>query len=71
MLKKASLGLVVVKEVHRVITYDKKSCLKPYTDMKTEVNKKERNDFEKKIFWSLWAIQFSEKLWKMFENIGI
>ena len=50
VLKKASLGLVVVKEVHRVITYDKKSCLKPYTDMKTEVNKKERNDFEKKIF---------------------
>ena len=50
MLKKASLGLVVVKEVHRVITYDKKPCLKPYIDMKTEVNKKERNDFEKKIF---------------------
>ena len=59
----------MVKEVLRVIKYNKKSSLKPYIDMNTEMNKKEKDDFEKKK--SLRRIQFSEKLWKMFENIGI
>ena len=37
--------------------------------MNTEINKKEKDDFEKKK--SLRRIQFSEKLWNMFENIVI
>ena len=38
----------MVKEVLRVIKYNKKSSLKPYIDMNTEMNKKEKDDFEKK-----------------------
>ena len=37
--------------------------------MNTEMNKKEKDDFEKKK--NLRRIQFSEKLWNMFENIVI
>ena len=59
----------MVKEVLRVIKYNRKSSLKPYINMNTEMNKKEKDDFEKKK--SLRRIQFSEKLWKMFENIVI
>ena len=34
------------EKVHRVIKFNQKDCLKPYTDMNTELGKKVKNDFE-------------------------
>ena len=38
---------LVLKKVHTVIKFNKKSCLKPNIDMSKELRKKPRNDFEK------------------------
>ena len=34
------------EKVHRAIKFNQKDCLKPYTDMNTELGKKVKNDFE-------------------------
>ena len=34
------------EKVHRAIKFKQKDCLKPYTDMNTELGKKVNNDFE-------------------------
>ena len=38
---------LVLKKVHTVIKFNKKSWLKPNIDMSKELRKKPRNDFEK------------------------
>ena len=39
-----------LKKIHRVIEFNKKEWLKPYTDMNTELKKVAKNDFEKYLF---------------------
>ena len=39
-----------LKKIHRVIEFNKKECLKPYTDMNTELRKAAKNNFEKDLF---------------------
>ena len=58
------------KKVLRVIELSQKVWLKPYMDMKTELGKIEKNDFQKH-FLSWRTMQFLEKPWKMGENIEI
>ena len=36
--------------MHRVINFNKKPWLKPYNDIKTELGKTAKNDFEKDFF---------------------
>ena len=38
------------KKVHRIIEFNQQAWLKPYIDMKTELRKVARNDFEKDFF---------------------
>ena len=46
-LKQALNHGLILKKVHRVIQFNQKAWLKPYIDMKTELRKKAKNDFEK------------------------
>ena len=39
-----------LKEVHRIIKCQQKSCLKPYIDMNTQVRKETKSKFEKDFF---------------------
>ena len=39
-----------MKKVHIVISFIQNAWLKPYVDMKTNLRKKEKNDFEKDFF---------------------
>ena len=39
-----------MKKVHRVTSFNKKSCLKPYVDMNIKLSKKAQNYFEKDFF---------------------
>ena len=39
-----------LKKIHRVIEFNQKECLKPYTDMNTELKKAGKNDFEQDFF---------------------
>ena len=49
-LKKALNHGLVLKKVHRVIKSNQNAWLKPYIDMKTDLIKKAKNDFEKHFF---------------------
>ena len=49
MLYTLNHGLVL-KKVHRGIKFNQNASLKPYIDMKTDVRKKAKNDFEKYFF---------------------
>ena len=49
-LKQALNHGLVLKKVHRVITFNQKSGLKPYIDMKANLGKIAKNDFEKPKF---------------------
>ena len=44
------LVLLILTKVQRVIEFDQKTWLKPYTDMNTEPRKNVKNDFEKVFF---------------------
>ena len=46
-LKQAINHRLVLKKVHRVIKFDKKACLKSYTEINTELRKKSKKYFEK------------------------
>ena len=48
-LKEALNHGLVLKKVHRVIKFNQKALLKPYTDMNTKLRQKVKNDFEKKL----------------------
>ena len=61
---------LVWKKVHRVIKFNQDVWLKPHNNMKIELRKKAKNDFEKG-FLSWWTMQFLEKWWKKLENIEI
>ena len=48
---------LVLKKVHRVITFNQVALLKLYADMNTDLRKKKaKNDFEKYDIWSWWTI---------------
>ena len=49
-LKQALNHRLNLKKVHRVIQFIQKDLLKPYIDMKTELRKKAKNEFEKNVF---------------------
>ena len=49
-LKQASNHGLVFKKVYRVIKFNQNAWLKPYTDMKTDLRKKAKDDFEKDFF---------------------
>ena len=49
-LKQTLSHELVLKKVHRVTKFNQNPSLKPYIDMKTDLRKKVKNDFEKKIF---------------------
>ena len=49
-LKQALNHRLNLKTVHRVIQFIQKDLLKPYIDMKTELRKKTKNEFEKNVF---------------------
>ena len=51
-LKQALNHKLVLKKVHRVIKLNQKAWLKPYIDMKPDLGKKPKNDFEKKFFFN-------------------
>ena len=49
-LKQALNHGLKLKNIYRVIEFNKKEWLKPYIDMNTELRKAARNDFEKDLF---------------------
>ena len=49
-LKQALNHGLKLKKIHRIIEFNQKVWLKPYTDMNTELRKLARNDFEKDLF---------------------
>ena len=49
-LKQALNNGLKLKNIHRVIEFNKKEWLKPYIDMNTELRKAAKNDFEKDLF---------------------
>ena len=49
-LKQALNHGLKFKKIHRVIEFNQKAWLKPYIDMKTELRKAAKNDFEKDLF---------------------
>ena len=49
-LKQALNHGLKLKKIHRVIEFNQKEWLKPYIDMKTELRKAAKNDFEKDFF---------------------
>ena len=53
-----------MKKVHRVMKSNKKTCLKPYIDINTELRKEAKKDFEKDFF----KLINNAKTWKMLEN---
>ena len=46
-LKQASNQGLILKKVHRVIKFNKKTQLKSYINMNTKLRKKSKNNFEK------------------------
>ena len=52
---------LVLKKAHRVITFNQKSWLKPYTDMNTDAKKSSKNDIEK-VFFNLMNNSILEKI---------
>ena len=63
-LKQALNHGLILKIVHRVIQFNKKSWLKPYIDMNTKLRKEAKNEFEKDFFKLINNSVFG-KQWKM------
>ena len=49
-LKQALNHGLVLKEVHRIMKFHQKACLKPYIDMNNKLRTEAKNDFEKGFF---------------------
>ena len=49
-MKHASDHGLILKKVHRVTQFNQEAWLKEYIDMKMELSKHEKNDFEKDFF---------------------
>ena len=49
-LKQALNHGLKLKKIHRIIKFNQEAWLKPYIDMKTELRKAAKNDFEKDLF---------------------
>ena len=69
-LKQASNYGLKLKKIHKIIEFNQKAWLEPYTDMNTELRKLAKDDFEKDLFKSI-VMQYLEKQWKILENIEI
>ena len=41
---------VIVRKLHRILTFDEKPFLKEYIDLNTELRKQSKNDLEKDLF---------------------
>ena len=41
---------LVLKKLHRIIKFNQKTWLKPYTDISTDLERKTKNNFEKYFF---------------------
>ena len=63
-LKQALHLRLNLKKVHRVIKFNQKTWLKPYTDMNTNLRKKAKNNFEKDFFKLTKNAAFG-KIWKI------
>ena len=66
-LRQASNHGLVLENVHRVIKFNQKACVKSksYIEMNTELRKKAKNDF-KKVFFKLIN---NSVFWKTIENV--
>ena len=61
-LKQALNHGLSLKKVHRVIKFNQKALLKPYTDMKTKLRQKAKYNFEKDFFRLMNNAVFGKKL---------
>ena len=55
----------MLKRVHRVIQFNERAWLKPYTDMNTEFRKEAKNEFEKDFF----KLMINSVFGKSMENV--
>ena len=62
--KQASNHELVLKKLNRIIKFKQKACLKSYIDIIIDLQKKQKNDFEKD-FSQLMNYSVFGKLWKM------
>ena len=49
LLKQALDHRLILKRIHRVIQFNQEAWLKEYIDMNTELRKRAKNDFEKRL----------------------
>ena len=61
---------LVLQKLYRVIKFNQNTWLKLYIDKNAGLRKKSKKLFWKFFFLSWWIMQFLEKLWKMWKNIG-
>ena len=64
-LKQALNHGLILKEVHRTISFGQEAWLKPYTDKNTELRKAAKNDFEKDFF----KLMINSVFGKTMENV--
>ena len=70
-LKQALNQGLILKKVHRVIQFNWKAWLKPYTDMNTEIRKEAKNDFKKDFFKLMNNFVFEETMENVRKHIDI